>query len=102
VISSPDLVPLPSFWAKSLIESADAPVPDYGSPEWSRLPDDDRRKVAACVQAAEAWRTRHHGPESAGPMQSNWLRRVQEARRPRPGDHPGGPVPWDRNKAAGQ
>lgn len=100
--ATPDLIPFPLFWAKKLIDSASGPVPEYGSPEWSRLPDDDRRKVAACVRAAEEWRTRHHRPDFTGPMPSNWARRIQEARRPRPGDHPGGPVPWDRSKAAGQ
>ncbi|WP_328990055.1 DUF2742 domain-containing protein [Kribbella sp. NBC_01245] len=34
---------------------ADRPI--YGSSEWAALPDDDRRKIAAVVVAAECWAT---------------------------------------------
>ena len=51
------VVPLTLPWAKALIDQADGPVPEYGSPEWQALPDHSRAKVAACVLAAEAWRT---------------------------------------------
>ncbi len=44
-------------WAAALIKAADGPIPQYGSPEWSALPDDSRAKVAACVLAAETLRT---------------------------------------------
>lgn len=44
-------------WAKALIDGADGPIHQYGSPEWAALPDDSRAKVAACVVAAESWRS---------------------------------------------
>lgn len=44
-------------WARALIDSAEQPIPQYGSDEWAQLPDTSRTKVAACVIAAEAWRT---------------------------------------------
>ncbi|GAB3349973.1 hypothetical protein [Modestobacter lapidis] len=50
------LLPSPIPWATALISAADGPIPDYGSPEWVALPDNDRRKVAATVLAAECWR----------------------------------------------
>lgn len=49
--------PLPLTWAQQLIDNAEGPVPQYGSPEWQALPDDSRAKVAATVIAAECWRT---------------------------------------------
>ncbi len=91
--------PFPLSWAKALIEGADGQTPEYGSAEWVRLPDDSRAKVAACVLAAEKWRTRRHTFESPAPG-SRTAREIAEARRPRPGDHPGGPVQWDRDEVA--
>ncbi len=43
-------------WAQRLIAAAGGDLPSYGSSEWHALPDNDRRKVASCVAAAEAWR----------------------------------------------
>jgi hypothetical protein len=51
------LGPTPIPWAQALIDGADGPVPQYGAPEWAALPDDSRAKVAACVVAAESWRS---------------------------------------------
>lgn len=51
------LAPLLQPWAEVLIGRATGPVPQYGSAEWEALPDNDSRRVAACVIAAEAWRT---------------------------------------------
>lgn len=88
-------------WAQQLIENADGSFPAYGSQEWVQLADDDRRKVAACVAAAEAWRTRNYRAdvfEFAFPNRR--AREIAEARRPRPGDHPGGPVDWERDEVA--
>lgn len=48
-------MPLP--WARQLIANATGPIPEYGSAEWRALPDDSREKVAACIVAAECWRT---------------------------------------------
>lgn len=95
-----DVVPLPLSWARQLIAHAAGDVPEYGSPGWAGLPDDSREKVAACVLAAEAWRTRHHRADFLPPSLSSRARRIAEARRPRPGDHRGGPVQWD--EVAGQ
>lgn len=89
------LLPLPLRWARALIEGADGPIPPYGSADWSALPDDSRAKVASCVMAAERWRTRHHQADPFPMSQSRRAREIAEARRPRPGDHPGGPVVWD-------
>jgi hypothetical protein len=44
-------------WAQALIDGADGPIPQYDSEEWRALPDGSRAKVAACVIAAEAWRS---------------------------------------------
>ena len=95
-----NLSPAALAWARALIEGADGPVPEYGCLAWAALPDDSRTKVAACVAAAERWRTRHHRSDLYAPVDSAWARRIAEARRPRPGDHPGGPVPWEREVAA--
>lgn len=88
--------PFPLVWAEALIAKAEGqPVPRYGSREWSLLPDTSPLKVAGCVLAAERERTRHkdygHAPE--GRTASRRAREIAEARRPRPGDHPGGSVP---------
>jgi hypothetical protein len=94
------VTPLPLAWARQLIARGGTDVPRYGTSAWMALDDRDPRKVAACVQAAEAWRTRHHRddtfPEAAG---NSRARRVAAARQPRPSDHPGGPVFWDRRVA---
>jgi hypothetical protein len=42
-------------WAYGLISRAATPAPRYGSREWLALPNDDPRKVAGCVVAAECW-----------------------------------------------
>ncbi len=88
------VTPLPLRWARALIEAADGPIPPYGSPEWSSLPDDSRTKVAATVEAAERWRTGNFAPEIIT-FPSRRAREIAEARRPRPGDYPGGSVDWD-------
>lgn len=48
----------PNPWARRLLDrAADADLPEYGSLAWEQLADDDPAKVAACVAAAEAWRS---------------------------------------------
>ena len=97
-----NVVPFPLSWARQLIANATDTVPEYGSAEWRALPDDSREKVAACVVAAESWRTRSHpGGRSLLPG-GRRAREIAEARRPRPGDHPGGPVQWNREAVAGE
>ncbi len=44
-------------WAQRLIAAGGPSIPEYGTPARHALPDNDRRKVAACVIAAESWRT---------------------------------------------
>jgi hypothetical protein len=90
------VIPLPLSWARQLIENAGGYFPPYGSREWSALDNEDRRKVAACVAAAEEWRTRNHRADVLDFPQSRRARQIAEARRPRPGDYLGGPVPWER------
>ena len=90
-----DVLPMRPRWSQALIDGADGPVPSYGSAAWSALPDDSRVKVAATVLAAEAWRTRHVQPDFVTPIGSRRAREIADARRPRPGDHQGGPVEWD-------
>lgn len=94
------VLPMPLRWTRALIEGADGPVPVYGSAEWLTLSDDDRRKVAATCIAAEAWRLREYLREAQEPRLSRRAREIAEARRPRPGDHPGGPVPWEPTEVA--
>lgn len=94
------VIHLPLNWADQLIENAGGSFPAYGSREWAALADDDRRKVAACVAAAEEWRTRNFRADVYDFTQSRRAREIEEARRPRPGDHPGGPVPWERDQVA--
>lgn len=89
------VLPMPLRWTRALIEGAEGPVPIYGSVEWLALPDDDRRKVAATCIAAEAWRLREYLEDLRQPRYGRRAREIVEARRPRPGDHPGGPVEWD-------
>ena len=85
------VLPFPLVWAEQLIRNGRdvGLVPTYGSADWLALPDDDRRKVAACVIAAEAHRTRTESPGTG-----RQARRLAQARRSRPGDHLGGPVSW--------
>lgn len=44
-------------WAQHLVRRGQAlgAVPRYSSSAWRALPDNDPRKVAACVVAAECW-----------------------------------------------
>ena len=41
-------------WLRNL--DPEGSCPRFGSPEWLRLPPTDRRRTAAVVRAAEAWR----------------------------------------------
>jgi hypothetical protein len=89
------VLPLVLPWARVYIENAaGAEIPEYGTSAFHAL-EDGPLKVASCVVAAERWRTRRlqGAAESAYPRRA---REIAEARRPRPGDHPGGPVPWIR------
>jgi len=88
------VTPLPLSWAKALIEAAEGPIPMYGSRKWAALPNHSRTKVASTVIAAECWRTKDYVPEVID-FPSRRAREIAEARRPRPGDYMGGPVPWD-------
>ncbi|TFV49529.1 hypothetical protein [Blastococcus sp. TF02A-35] len=59
-MTRPSPLPLPQLlpWEARLLALADGqPIPDYGSREWRALPEDSPIRVAACVQAAAAWRT---------------------------------------------
>lgn len=85
--------PLPVRWATQLIANASGSFPTYGSAEWVALADDDRRKVAACVEAAECWRTRNYRADIYDFPQGRRAREIAEARRSRPGDYMGGPLP---------
>lgn len=95
------VLPMPLRWTRALIEEAGDHVPVYGSHEWLTLPDDDRRKVAATCIAAEAWRLREFLDELRTQVRGRRAREITEARRPRPGDHQGGAVPWDREVSDG-
>lgn len=95
------VLPMPLRWTRALIEEAGEPIPIYGSHEWLALADDDRRKVAATCLAAEAWRLRDYLDGLQGAVHGRRAREIAEARRPRPGDHRGGPVPWDREVSDG-
>ncbi len=87
---------VPLSWAEQLIASADGPVPEYGSAAWGALPDDSRAKLAAYMRAAERWRTQRRAADVLAFPGGRRAHEIAEARRPRPGDHPGGPVPvWD-------
>jgi hypothetical protein len=97
------VVPLPLTWARQLIANGGDSFPAYGTPEWMTLDDRDPRKVAACVVAAENWRTRNHRADVFDlPLSGKRARELAEARRPRPGDYMGGPVPWEREVAASE
>lgn len=54
---TPISLPRPSAWAAGFIAAGGADVPTYGSAEWASLPANSPARVAACVRAAEAWRT---------------------------------------------
>jgi Protein of unknown function (DUF2742) len=91
---------LPLSWAQQLIANGGDSFPEYRSPEWMALDDRDPRKVAACVEAAESWWASRNGTADVFAFPSTRrAREIAEARRPRPGDHPGGPVAWDRAEA---
>jgi hypothetical protein len=92
---------MPLRWANQLIANADSAIPEYGSPEWQQLPDDSRAKVAACVIAAEEWRTCRSAGYAPVSFTSRRVREIAKARRPRPGDYTGGPVEWERTGGAG-
>lgn len=99
------IVPLLLPWARVYIENAaGAEIPEYGTSGFHAL-EDGPLKVASCVVAAERWRTRdQRAGESddspAVPIGGRRAREIAEARRPRPGDHPGGPVPlWELDEA---
>jgi hypothetical protein len=89
------IVPLPLSWARQLIANGGKAFPEYGSREWVSLDDRDPRKVAACVEAAERWRTRNYAADVYALPTGRRAREIAEARRPRPGDYMGGPVKWD-------
>lgn len=42
-------------WAYAMVSRCEEPPPSYGSPDWLALPEGDVQKVAAVVNAAEAW-----------------------------------------------
>lgn len=54
--SGPLPLPLPTAWARERITAAGGELPDYGSPEWHALADENPRKLAAALVAAEAHR----------------------------------------------
>jgi hypothetical protein len=56
--AAPLVLPLPTSWAAERIAAGNAagPVPDYGSPEWEALAEEDPRKLAAALVAAEVHR----------------------------------------------
>jgi hypothetical protein len=90
-----DVSPLPIRWARVYIENvAGQEIPEYGTAAFQAL-EEGPVKVASCVVAAEAWRTRLHHTDGALVPSSRRAREITEARRPRPGDHRGGPVQWD-------
>lgn len=42
--------------ARDILARAERPIPRYGSDEWIELPENDLRRVAAVIVAAECWR----------------------------------------------
>lgn len=96
------VLPFRLRWAEVLIANglAVGPLPEYGSADWAALQDDDRRKVAATVEAAERWRTRRHHDDSFPEAGIARARRVRAARAPRPNDFAGGRVHWDEGGVA--
>lgn len=65
------VLPLPLPWARALIAAGGSDFPDYGTAAWAALDDRDPRKVAACVSAAECWRT------STDPAWVEWRLRTE-------------------------
>jgi hypothetical protein len=58
--ANPDAITARRGWAKAMVAHiTDRPtcLPIYGSPRWAALADDDPRKLAAAVIAAECWAT---------------------------------------------
>lgn len=49
--------------AADILARAARPIPRYGSTEWMGLPENDLRRVASVIVAAEAWRD-HCSPET--------------------------------------
>jgi hypothetical protein len=93
------VIQFPLLWARQLIDGAEGPIPEYGSAEWVRLPDESRAKVASCVEAAERWRTRNRQFDVDAWPGGRRAREIEEANRARTGDHLGGPVPWEQAEA---
>ena len=65
------VIPMPLPWATALVHAAGGDFPEYGTAEWAALDDTDPRKVAACVSAAECWRT------STDPAWVEWRLRAE-------------------------
>jgi hypothetical protein len=63
-----------SRWAYKMVQRCQTPPPKYGSTEWLRLPENDVRRIAAVVIAAEAW-------ASAGDCLEDTLRAQLDAER---------------------
>ena len=61
-------------WAYRMVERCSTPPPAYGSAEWLQLPENDLRRIAAVVIAAEAW-------ASSGDCLEETLRAQVEAER---------------------
>lgn len=55
---APLALPLPTAWARERIAAGRAvgELPAYGSPAWHELAEEDPRKLAAALAAAECWR----------------------------------------------
>ena len=56
------------LWARARVHAlaSPGPIPEYGTPEWHRLPETDRRRYAALIIAAE--RSRQPRPVQARPQ----------------------------------
>lgn len=52
----------PTALTRDVLARAGRPIPRFGSPEWDALPEQDLRRVAAVLIAAEAWRD-HCSPD---------------------------------------
>jgi hypothetical protein len=75
------MLPRPTSLAQHLLGRVrGARIPSYGSPEWDALPDQDPRRAAAVVRAAEAWR-RHVSVAQVTADLVDELRRSDEALR---------------------
>ncbi|NJP72513.1 DUF2742 domain-containing protein [Streptomyces sp. C1-2] len=51
----PEPSPVVDLWARAETAWAMSDFPEYGSPAWEALGDDDPRKLAAMLSAAEKW-----------------------------------------------